>query len=249
MVYNPFSFIESADVGAIALEGLEAAEAPKLDLSTLPDVVVSSTTLIDFSATPNVVLRASVSLALLYASRVATRAMKPEDDEDDWLARYNQALSEIGFRVSGYAVAHSTFKKKNVAVHKAIIPFLTIAFGGAAVGPIILQALKNLQEMDADAPWITLFDRESRRFNVNEMHFAAVSSNDTETTIRYAVARLNVESSEVRILFFKISDVSAEFESATTTMTCDNGLLAALEPKLKAKLISQIDDRISGAEV
>jgi hypothetical protein len=251
MIHNPVSMIESADVGIPAdiTEAAEVGAPPQLDLTTLPDVVVSGTTLIDFSGSADVTVRSSVSLAMLFASRVATAANKEGDDEDDWLARYNQALTQVGFRVSGHAVVQSRFKKKGVEVHQAIIPFLTMAFGGAAVGPVILQALQNLQEVDPDSKWITLFDRQTRRFDVSEMHFAAVGSTETETTIRYAVARLHVETGQTNILFFKITSTTAEFESTTTSMTADNGLLAAIEPRLQAKLLAIIDDTITGAKI
>ena len=155
MTLDPKSIIESADVGfpEIALEGTEPA-LPPLNLDKLPDGVVSGTTLIDFSAAQSPVIRSSVSLAMLFASRVATTAMKPGDNEDAWLAMYTRKLGEVGFRISGYAVVKSTFKKTGVAVHKAIIPFLTIAFGGGAIGPIILQGLKSLQETDSGSSWI-----------------------------------------------------------------------------------------------
>lgn len=252
MIRNSLEMIEAADVGAGAsgLEGI-GDQPPKLDLSTLPPVVVSGTTLVDFSAAQNPVIRSSVSLALLYASRVATVAMAKlaDSDEDDWLARYNQALAEVGFAVSGSTVVHSSFKKTNVAVHKAIIPFLTLAFGGGAAGALIIQALKNLQEMDAESPWVTLFDKQTRRFNLREMHFAAVSANEVETTIANAVARLNVDTGSTQILFFKLSKSNANFDSTTTRMTANNGLLAVNEPKLQTKLLKFIDDSITGADV
>lgn len=251
MIKSSLEMIDAADVGGRD-DPFENVDQPlKLDLSTLPPVVVSGTTLVDFSATNNPVVRSSVSLALLYATRVATVAMSKEADadEDDWLARYNQALTEIGFRVSGTSVVKSSFKKKNVALHKAIIPFLTLAFGGGAAGALIIQALKSLQEMDADSPWITLFDKSTRRFNLSEMHFAAVSSNEVETTIANAVARLNVETGGTQILFFKVTKTSADFESTTTRMTANNMLLAANEAKLQAKLVKFIDEMIAGADV
>jgi hypothetical protein len=249
MVINPLESIEQGDVGVDAGAEFLESNLPQLDVSKLPDVVVSGTTLIDFSAAKDATVRASVSLAMLFASRVATKAMTGDDDEEDWLARYTQALTEIGFRLSGMSVTHSFLKKKNIAVHKAIIPFLTLAFGGAAVGPVILQALKNLQEVDADSPWITLFDKQSRRFDVSEMHFAAVNATETETTIRYAIARLHIETGETRVLFFKLSSTKAQFDSSSTVMTADNGMLAVIEPKLKAKLLTIIDDAIAGAVI
>jgi hypothetical protein len=245
---DPFSVIESAQIGGIEEAALEEV-APSLNLDKLPDGVVAGTTLIDFSAVQSVTVRSSVSLAMLFASRVATTGLKEGDDEDDWLALYTQNLGALGFRVSGMAVTRSSFKKSGVAVHKALIPFLTIAFGGAAVGPIILAGLKNLQEMNASDPWIRLFDKQTRRFDASEMHFAAVSSSETETTIRYVIARLNVKTNGVQILFFRIEKANAEFESATTTMTADNSLLASLEPKLRAKLERIIDTTIAEADI
>jgi hypothetical protein len=205
-------------------------------LNKVPDGVVSGTALIDFSATPNVVVRSSVSLAMLFASRVANAATSAETDPDSWLANYTSAIGQIGFTVAGTALVHSTFKKIGLQVHQAIIPFLTVAFGGVTIGPIILAGLKNLQQQDAESPWIALFDRETRRFDAREMHFAAVSSDDTTTTVKYAIARLNVKSATTLILFFKLTQAEAQFESSTTTMNANNSLLAAIEGDLRTRL-------------
>jgi hypothetical protein len=238
---NPREFVERAQLGGnfeLPEDGsfVESPIESPLNLDKLPDGVVSGTTLIDFSKVPSVVVRAGVSLSMLFASRVATGSMKGGDDEDDWLAAYTHNLSRLGFYLSGTAVVNSKFKKNGLSVHKAIIPFLTLAFGGAAVGPIILAGLKNLQEADKDQPWIRLFDYESRRFSAREMHFAAVSSTDMETNIRYAIARLNVDMSEANVLFFNVTNATAEFESVTTTMTANNSLLAVVEPDLRERL-------------
>lgn len=248
MLQDPNAIIESAQID-LAEETVLENLPTSLNMDKLPDGVVSGSTLIDFSAAQNVTVRSSVSLAMLLASRVATTSMKKGDDEDDWLASYTEMLGRVGFRVSGSAVARSRFKKTGVAVHKALIPFLTIAFGGGAVGPIILAGLKNLQEMSSDAPWISLFDRQTRRFNVSEMHFAAVSANQTDTTIRYVVARLDVATGSTTVLFFRIEKANAEFESTTTTMTADNSLLATIEPKLRAKLEHIISSTIAEADI
>lgn len=248
MAANPLHFIASADIGDLnATGGLESDD--NLDLDKLPPAVVSGTTLIDFSATPNLAVRAGVSEAMLFASRVASKATKPGDDADDWLASYTSSLSSLGFAISGGAVVTSSFKKKGLYVHKAIIPFLTVAFGGAAIGPIILAGLQNLQEMDKDAPWITLFDKQSRRFDATEMHFAAVSSTDTETTIKYAIARLNVATDSTSVLFFKLTNAEAKFESSTTLMTANNSLLAVMESELRARLSTLVKTFIAGADI
>ncbi|CAH0355641.1 MAG: hypothetical protein V4533_14860 [Pseudomonadota bacterium] len=248
MTTDPRNFIESAELGNIE-ESVAGIEAPGLNLDQLPPAVVSGTTLIDFSQVPSMAVRAGVSEAMLFASRVATTSMTGDDDEDDWLAAYTSNLSNLGFNVAGTAITKSTFKKTGVEVHKAIIPFLTIAFGGAAIGPVILAGLKNLQDMNADQPWITLFDRETRRFNASEMHFAAVSSTNIDTTIRYAVARLHVQQQTTSILFFKLTKAEAEFESSTKTLTANNSLLALMESALRTKLAALATSFIAEAKL
>jgi hypothetical protein len=248
MNLNALGFVESANIGNIT-EGLATAEAlggPPLNLDKLPTGVVSTNTLIDYSAAPENV-RGGLSLAMAFASRAATAAMKDGDDEDDWFAAYKSNLMRLGFSVSQGAFTTSRFKKRNVAVHRAIIPFLTVALGGAAVGPVILALLENLKEIDKDQPWITLFDQEARKFESREMHFGAVSSDSVESRMRHVAARLSFVDRQTNVLFFKITDTSAEFESATTTLSVNNSLLAVLEPKLQERLQASAFDFIKEA--
>jgi len=236
---NALRFVETAPLppplGVTEAEVARAFGGAPLDLDKLPDGVVSSNTLIDFS-TALADVRGGLSLAMVFANRAATAAMGPGDDEDDWFAAYKTNLERLGFRSSQTAATFNRFKKHGLFVHKAIIPFLTIALGGAGVGPVMLALLQQMQEMDSDRPWITLLDREARRFASREMHFGAVSSGPVESSVRHVSARLAVESDETNVLFFRITAASAEFESATTTLTANNSLLAVLEEPLKQRL-------------
>ncbi|NUB05205.1 hypothetical protein FW320_03260 [Azospirillum sp. Vi22] len=251
---NAIRFIESTtidDFGQLDAVPESSLEAPvSLDLDKLPAGVVSGNTLIDFSATAQEA-RSGVSLALAFANLAATAATRREDgaDEDDWFAAYKSNLIQLGFAVSQSALTTSRFRKRNLAVHKAIIPFLTIALGGAAIGPVILALLQNLEKQDPEQPWITLFDRKTRVFSVREMFFAAVSSDASETRIRHVAARLKVTENNTNVLFFKITDTSAEFESATTTISVNNSLLAVLEPPLRDRLQARALDIIRTAPI
>lgn len=251
MLKNPRNFIEAAEIGQLsAAEAAEADTTPQLNLNKLPPGVVSGQTLIDFSSVPYPEVRAGVSLSMLFASRVATQATKVNGgNEDDWLATYTSSLGSLGFAISPTSVVKSSFKQTGIAVHKAIIPFLTVAFGGAAIGPIILSALQNLQSMDEGKPWIQLFEREAKRFEVREFHFAAASSTPSDTTIRYAIARLNASAAVTSVLFFKVSQASADYESATTTISANNSLMAVMEDDLKRRLGKMVSKFIIGADI
>lgn len=255
---NALHFIENAELaqpmvmsgGIEAREGLEAGEATPLDLDKLPAGIVAGNTLIDYSAASQEV-RSGLSLAIAFASRAATAVTnsKSGSDEDDWFAEYKSSLMRLGFTISQSSFTTSRFKKRDIAVHTAIIPFLTIALGGAAVGPVILALLENMKEKDNGQPWITLFDQESRKFDIREMSFAAAASDSSESRIRHVAARLRVEDNKTNVLFFKITDLMAEFESATTTISVNNSLLDVLEPRLRERLQDSALDFIKEARI
>lgn len=245
-IENPRKYIETAEIAETELR-FETKTSNTIDLAALPDAVVSGTTLVDLANVREPQVRSGVSLAMLFASRVAENS--GAEDPDSWLAAYQSALSKIGFSISGSAVTNSTIRKTNVAAHKALIPFLTTALGGAAAGPVLLALLNGLQEIDADAPWITLFNRMTRRFDVSEMHFATALDVGIETEIRYAVARLEVDLRETQILFFRITKNSASFESLTTSMRINDHLVAMTEPLLASRLADQASSFIWEAKI
>lgn len=266
MIENPILFAETAAIathgpatadvatrshlkrGKLTTSPAKVTKDPQtgVKIDELPMGVAASNTLVDFTATASPELRSAVCLAMVFAGRVASMEVGKKADEDEWLAAYQTSLGKLGFAVTGGAVQRSRFKKKGLLVHKAIIPFLTIALGGAGVGPVILAALKHLKEVEKDRPWITLFDRESRRYTSSELHFAAVTSDATNTTIRHVVARLVYQATQTSVLFWKIDDVNAEFESATSHMVANNQMLASLAPKLLARMEADVDSYLAG---
>ena len=119
---NPRLFIERADIGSeLESLGTEDNAVIPVNLDKLPAGVVSGTTLIDFSAAPSPVVRAGVSLAMLFASRVATATTRADETPDEWLAAYTSNLGQLGFSVAGTAVVRSKFRKSGLRVHQAII--------------------------------------------------------------------------------------------------------------------------------
>lgn len=241
---NPMAYIRTAEIAldvapapdaAFAAAATGAPALSTIDLANLPEAVVTGTTLLDLSQVQSPDVKAGISLAMLFASRVAT-AKHPITD-DAWLAEYQKSLNALGFAVGATSVVTSRFKKTGLTVHEAIIPFLTLALGGVAAAPtIILKLLESMKSMSPGEPWITAFERQTLRFDVREMHFAFAVPNATQTEIRYAVARLSLDHSKTQVLFFKLTDTQASYESATTTMSVSNSLMAVSEADLKERL-------------
>lgn len=249
MTPNTVNFIENAvllPVGIPQVQQEIEAVLPALDLNKLPDAVVTGNTLVDLSkSTPEI--RGPLSLALTFATLAANGSVGLNAAEGEWFASYKYNLLQLGLNVSPSSFTSATFSKQGLAVHKAIIPFLTVALGGIGVGPVILALLENLKQADENQPWIRLFDKQSKRFETREISLGAVNTDALETHIRHVTARLSVNDSETNILFFKIDKSSAEFQSATTQITANNQHLSALEQPLRNRLGQLADDAIKAA--
>jgi hypothetical protein len=232
------SYIANLPVGAPVQSAAEdAAAVNTIDIDNLPNGIVAGSNLIQFPASASPELKSSVALSLLAAQRVATNdpvVLSPSQ----WLERHNTVLQNLNWRKEKGGVAKSSFDSVNVAVHQAIIPFLVAAFGGAvAAGALIITALKQLQEMNKDQPWITLFDRESRRFDVTEYQFSVVEVVGDTVRLNLAAARLDASFGRTQVLFFKLKKEKAEFEQASQSFSTEAALLAEMNADLKVKLL------------
>jgi len=217
-----------------------------IDVDKLPAGIVTGSNLIQFPPEASPELRSSVALSLLAAQRVASNdpvVLSPTQ----WLDRHNTVLQNLNWRGEGGGVAKSTFDRVDVAVHEAIIPFLTAAFGGAVgAGVLILTALNQLKDMDKDSPWITLFDRESRHFDVTEYQFSVVQVVGDTVHLKLAAARLDASFGRTQVLFFKLRKQDAQFEQANQSYSTEAALLAEMNADLKSKLLSQTKSFIRG---
>ena len=233
------TYIANLPVGA-PLPSIAEDTSPvnTIDINNLPDGIVTGSNLIQFPADASPELKSSVALSLLAAQRVATNdpvVLSPAQ----WLERHNTVLQNLNWRNEGGGVAKSSFDSINLAVHQAIIPFLVAAFGGAvAAGALILTALKQLQEMDKNSAWITLFDRQSRRFDVTEYQFSVVQVVGDTVHLKVAAARLNASFGKTQVLFFKLKQEKAEFEQANQSFSAEAALLTEMNADLKVKLMA-----------
>lgn len=229
------AYIQALPVGPFP-ELLRDVAVDSVDIDSLPSSLVTGSNLIQFPATASPELKSSLALSLLAAQRVATNDPVVQTP-DQWLQRHNAVLENLNWFNEGGAFVNSQFKSINVAVHEAIIPFLTAAFGPvAAAGTLIITALKQLNEMDKDAPWITLFEQQSRRFSISEYQFSVVVVTDNHVQVKIACARFDASYGATQVLFFKIKNEHAAFQSASGSYSTQADLLSEMNGALKEKL-------------
>jgi hypothetical protein len=231
------NYIANLSVGAIHEgRGLRDDSVQALDMNALPNGLVTGSNLVQFPTAASGELKSSVALSLLLAQRVAstdTAIATPQQ----WIQKHNTVLTNLNWLDEGGGVVESKFNNINVAVHQAIIPFLTAAFGGAlAAGSLIITALQQLQNMDKNSPWITLFDRQSQRFNVTEYMFTVVDIQGDLVRVSMASARLDASFGTIQVLFFKVTNQDAKFESASGKFSAQSGLITDMNSDLQTKL-------------
>jgi hypothetical protein len=245
------TYIANLPIGSPAL-GLAAEDenlVGVIDPNNLPDGVVTGGNLVEFDGEVSPALRTSVALSLLAAQRVATNDQVVANP-DQWLNRYLTVLENLNWTVEGGGKVEQAFDSINVGVHQAIIPFLTAALGGpVAATSLIVTALKQLKTMDEDSPWITLFDRESRRFNVSEYHFTRVAVQADRVLLHLSAARFDATYGKTQVLFFKITKQKARFEMVNSRLAADTQLLILSLDALKTKLGALTNDFIRNLDL
>jgi hypothetical protein len=105
-------------------------------------------------------------------------------------------------------------------------------------GALILTALNQLREMDKNAPWITLFDRQSRRFDVTGYQFSVVQVVGDTVHLKVAAARLDALFGKTQVLFVKLKNQNAKFEQANQSFSAEAALLTEMNADLKVKLMT-----------
>jgi hypothetical protein len=232
------SYISNLPIGPDAISFGAEEETPigAIDPDRIPDGVVTGTNMVEFDGTVDTDLRTAVALSLLAAQRVASNDAVVTTP-DQWLDRHNTVLTNLNWTLEGEGSVNQTFDKVNVEVHDAIIPFLTAALGGAVgASSLIVTALKQLQKINKDSPWITLFLRESQRFEVSEFHFTHVAVKENRVVMKLSAARFDASYDRTMVLFFKITKQNAKFQMANSSMLADSQLLRMSRDGLKTKL-------------
>lgn len=243
-IQAPIGTLEGVESGAVEA----SVTVPPVDVENLPDGIVSGSTMIGFDPGLASELRASVAYCLTAAQKVAA-ADSVVSSPDLWVERHHMVLKGLNWiSTSGYEV-YNERSSTNVAVHKAIIPFLVSAFGpAAAAGSAIVKALEQMQQMQQDQPWITLFQKESRRYDVSEFRFATAGLENGNVVLRFAAARFLVKHERLQVLFFKKNDVDVRFKLASRTMSANPDLLKSMNQALKNKLEGETDNFITALD-
>jgi hypothetical protein len=197
-------------------------------------------------------LRADLGNALLLAQLAADKAAgSPPQDFIGWYRAYVGALKRIGWIVGDLDFREQALSADGALVHKEIIPVVTAFLGPAASAvSIVVGLLNSLQAIQADQPWITLFQSESQTLNGAKFQINIVGEDQNgDPSINVLAVGIKASQRITQVLFFKAQQQSTRLEKAAATMSMPAALLGKIREVLADRVEVYVADNIKNIEI
>lgn len=250
-INNALNYLESVNLPLppTLLESTETDIAPVVFDDTKAVAVGSQLT--EFGQDVPADFRSTISNCVLLAQLAANKASENVKKPDAWYKKFNEVFNELGWIVRASNFQKQDIGDKNAELHEAIIPVIMGLLAPQAVAAsVILSILKGLKAMDKESPWITLFERESHRFEARHFQLGFADMDESNQP-KVSLLCFELEASKIttQVLFFKFSDSSAVLRQKATTLGISPSMLLRLKPGLDAKLSSYISSYIKSIEI
>jgi hypothetical protein len=215
------------------------------------EVVAVGAQLTEFSDTVATELRPLISNSMLLAQLAANKATAQATNVFEWHLKYRDVLNNIGWQIRDTEEQVQEVSNKNLGVHKAIIPLLTAMLGPAvSAASMVVSVLQGLNDMDAESPWITLFDRQSQHAHGAKFQISYVDADSQgEPTINLLGCAIQAERTITQVLFFKFSSQTAELRKNTSVLSTTSTRLTADKDVIASRVQTFISDFVKNVEI
>jgi hypothetical protein len=230
------------------LESAQSLQPP--GFGSGPELVAVAAQLAEFSAAVAPAQRAVVADCLLLAQLAADKATSMNDDLPAWYDAYARVLRQLGWLQTTLEFKETTVTDQDAGVHRAIIPVLTAMLGpAAAAASMVVTVLDGLQQMDADSPWITLFDRSSSHARGAKFQLGFVDADESMVTVRLVALALDARRRLTQVLFFKFADEQARLSVSQGELGVGIERLQGIAAAVAAKVAPHLVDHIGRIEI
>jgi hypothetical protein len=215
------------------------AEAPSVELETArpQSLVVGSGLVVAAERVPKQT-REDLVNCTLFAQLAASGEVSDSSELDAWYEAYFRALTTLGWAQSDRHFEEHEYRGKNAEAHKAILPVLAALLGPQAAALVLVKTtLEALQSMEANRPWITLFDHQSR--SGRSARFQVVTAQADARgllTVALGAFKLKARSQITQVLFFKYASSSTSLRYAAGEATIYEAALAEQRAAIAARL-------------
>ncbi|MFC0339353.1 hypothetical protein [Paracoccus niistensis] len=249
------SFIEGIslpEITPVARERMsaETGGAPPVYQEGENQAVAIGSQIAEFAADIPAVLRPQIANSFLLAQLAANRAVETAGGSA-WYRAYLEVLANTGWIIERDETSERKMSDVSGEVHKEIIPLLTVLLGpGVAAAAMVTAVLEGLSNIDKDRPWITLFDRESRRASANQFQISHAAATDgTALQVRLACLELEAVKTLTQVLFFKSSDTQAVLRGFGASLSLNAPVFERNKALIEDKVAEYVAEYIRGIEL
>lgn len=243
--------IESAVLAGDDTHGIEALTEPMPELrGEGREFAVVDSNVVTYSKSVPINVRNHVARWMLLAQRVASHSTNPNDDPEGWVDTYLQAMTDTGWVNRGAVGAWSEELAVNATMHEKILSLLAVALGPApAALALTTAAIKSLQSMAKDSPWITLFNRRAESAQSMGFQIADCETEHGSVILKVVDFRVYAEETMTQVLWFKFTNSRATIYNRHSELELSEEVMEAGGEAVREKVLALITSNIAGAQL
>ena len=226
-------------VAAFAADAPPGGGMPSFDASQDQSLVIGSD-VVSFGTGVEAEFRQAIADSALFAQLAALHQVGSNADPMAFFSAYFEWLMKLGWIEQSRDTAELEIKGGGFDVHTAITGVITAflaPIAGAAAA--VLAVLNGLHQMNATAPFITLFNKRSTHQKIGKFQFTYVRKQDDGALLaQMAAFGLVAEEAITQILFFQLhahnSSVHRSLGALSIAPAALDGIRAQLAGKVQA---------------
>jgi hypothetical protein len=238
-------FVRSTELPATR-RGITKLDTPPLTFDPDQDQAwVVGPQILSFVQGVTVERREMISTSALFAS-LAADAVTQGIKSEEWYTTYANALTNLGWVLQETTRRRFDQEHTGSKVHEAVTEFIaTLGVGGAAL-TIVTAALKAMQKVDDNKPWITLFDRQTRSEDITGFQIGLVDQKaEGDFQVKLMSFSLKLAQTHTQVLFVDFATFGVHMDSIGSTVTVSDAVLQGAMPALKERLKAYVRSYVS----
>jgi len=228
---------ELPPVAAFAADSIEGGGMPTFDVDKDQALVVGSN-VVSFTNGVEADFRQAISDSALFAQLATLGKVGVNADPMAFTDYYLGTLLKLGWMVQKRDTGEFTYKGDSFDVHEAVIGLITTflaPISGAAAA--VIAVLKGLHNMNASAPFITLFNKQSVHGTIGHFQMTYVHMDpDHGLSAEVMAFALDADNKLTQVLFFRLTKKRTHLRRSLATLSIDTAAITALHPNIAARI-------------
>lgn len=247
---STLAYVQSLDLPALPSSRSMAgpAEGQSVDFDTFrKQMAVVGSEVVSFAEGVTAQRRQDIINATHLAQLAANKKVTDREDILAWYDTYFDVLTNLGWVLQDRGFSEYTEKADGLEAHEAILKVAAMLLGSAPTAlAIVTSTLQAMKSMDADNPWITIFNRESRAAKAARFQISLAEQEGNGqfmvTTMAFA---LNAKSEVLQVLFFKVHKNEAMLKHCSGKVTINDEILAGVRETVRIRLAGRTQDFVA----